>query len=60
MAYDTILDFTDEEWESLKALMEANAAERRQAVTANEIDGIIGASGTKNETTGGTIGKGTV
>ena len=59
-AASTILDFTNEEWESLKALKEADAAERIQAAMTNEIDDIIGALGIENETTGGTIDKGTV
>ena len=59
-AASSILDFTDEEWESCKALKEADAAERSQAAMANEIDNIIGASGTKNEETGGTVEEGAV
>ncbi len=59
-AASSILDFTDEEWESCKALKEADAAERSQAAMANEIDDIIGASGTKNKETGETIEEGAV
>ena len=59
-AASTILDFTNEERDSLKALKESDAAERNQAAMANEIDDIIGALGTENETTGGTIDEGTV
>ncbi len=59
-AASSILDFTDEEWESLKALKKADAAERSQASMANEIDDIIGALGTKNKTTGGTVEEGAV
>ena len=55
-----VLDFTNEEWESLKALKEADAAERSQVFMANGIDDIIGALGTENETTGGTVEKGAV
>ena len=51
-AASSILDFTYEEWESCKALKEADAAERSQAAMANEIDDIIGALGTENETPG--------
>ena len=55
-----VLDFTGKEWESLKALKEANARERSQVAMANEINDIIGALGTENETTRGTIDKGVV
>jgi hypothetical protein len=55
-----VLDFTDKEWESLKALKEADAAERNQVTMANDIDDIIGALGTENETAGGTIDEGAV
>jgi hypothetical protein len=41
----------------LKRLREANGAERNQVAMANDIDDIIGALGTVNETTGGTIDK---
>ena len=59
-AASAVLDFTDEEWESLKALKEADAAERNQVAMANDIDDIIGALGTENKTTEGTIDKGAV
>jgi hypothetical protein len=59
-AVAAVLDFTNKEWESLKALNKADAAERNQAAMSNDIDDIIGASGTENETTGGTIDKGAV
>ena len=59
-AASAILDFTNEEWESLMALKEADAAERSQGVMANEINDIIGALGTETDTTGGTIDKGAV
>ena len=59
-AASAILDFTDEEWESLKALKEADAVERSQAAMENEIDDIIGESGTENKTNGATLDKGTV
>jgi hypothetical protein len=55
-----VQDFTDKEWEFLKALKEANAAKRNQAAMANDIDDIIGALGTENEMTGGTIDEGAV
>ena len=50
-----VLDFTDEEWEALKRLREANGVERNQVTMADDIDDIINASGTGNETTGGTL-----
>jgi hypothetical protein len=57
-AVAAILDFTDEEWESLKALKEANAGERSPAAVANDIDNNSGALGMENEMIGGTIDKG--
>jgi hypothetical protein len=59
-AVASVLDFTDKEWESLKRLREADGAERNQIAMANDIDDIIGALGTVNETTGGTNYKGAV
>jgi hypothetical protein len=59
-AVASVLDFTDKEWESLKRVREADGAERNQVAMANDIDDIIGALGTANETTGGTIDKGPV
>ena len=59
-AASSILDCTNEKWESFKALKEADAAERSQAAMANEIDDIIGALGTENKMTRATIDKGTV
>ena len=44
----------------MKRLREANGVDRNQVTMADDIDDIIGASGTGNETTGGTIGKGAV
>jgi hypothetical protein len=55
-----VLDFTDEEWEALKRLREADGVERNQVTMADDIDDIIGASGTGNEMTGDTIDKGAV
>jgi hypothetical protein len=43
-------NFTDEEWESLKALREADGAER-DMVTNVVADDIIGAVGMENEET---------
>jgi hypothetical protein len=56
----SVLDFTNEEWESLKRLREADGAERNQVAMANDTDDIIGALGTANKMTGGTIDKGAV
>ena len=47
---------SDEEWESLKALREANGAE----TMTTTVDDIIGALGMKNERIEGTINKGAV
>ncbi len=55
-AVAAILDYTDEEWESLKALKGANAVERSQTALANDINS--GALVMKKETLGGTIDKG--
>ncbi len=44
----------------MKRLREVNGAERNQVAMANDIDDIIGALGTANETTGGTIDEGAV
>jgi hypothetical protein len=54
-AVAAVLDFTDEEWESLRALREADGAERNQVTMANNVDDIIGALGTEDEMAGGTI-----
>ncbi len=59
-AVASVLDFTDKEWESLKRLREADGVERNQVAMENDIDDIIGALGTANETTRGTIDKGAV
>ncbi len=52
-----VLDFTDKEWESLKALREADGAERNQVAMANNVDDIIGTLGTEDKMAGGTIDK---
>ena len=44
----------------MKRLREANGAKRNQVAMANDIDDIIGALGTANKTTGGTIDEGAV
>ena len=55
-----VLDFTDKEWESLKALREADRAEMSTGATADDNGNYTGALGTGNEKTGGTIYKGAV
>ena len=55
-AVAAVLDFTDEEWESLKALREANGVE----TTTMTVDNICGALGMENETIEGTIDEGAV
>ncbi len=57
-AVTAILDFTDKEWESLKALKEADAVGKSQAALANDIDNNSGALGTENKRMGGTIDEG--
>ena len=42
------------------ALREADGAERNQVAMANDVDDIIGALGTEDVTTGGTIDEGAV
>jgi len=54
-AVAAVLDFTNEEWESLKALRGADGAERNMVA-----DDIIGALGMENETIEGTIDEGAV
>ena len=44
----------------MKRLREANGVERKQVTMAYDIDDIIGASRTWNETIGGTIDEGAV
>ena len=56
----TNLEFTDEEWESLKELREANEADRNQVVMSDDTDDIMEALETGSETTGGTIDEGAV
>jgi len=51
-----VLDFTNEEWESLKALREADGA----AMMTLTVDDIIGALGMENEMIEGTINEGAV
>jgi hypothetical protein len=55
-AVAAVLDFTNKEWESLKALREADGA----ATTTTTVDDIIGALGMENEMIEGTINEGAV
>ena len=55
-AVAAVLDFTEEEWKSLKALREADGA----ATTTTTVDDIIGALGMENEMIEGTINEGAV
>ncbi len=48
-----VLNFSAEEWESLNALREADAAEMNQTVVANESDNNSGALVMENKTIGG-------
>ena len=60
-AVAAILNFTDEEWESLMALREADGAETNQVATANDTGDIMGSllgTESENETAGGTINQG--
>lgn len=60
-AVAAVLDFTDEEWESLKALREADGAETNQVAIANDTGDIMGSllgKENENETAGGTIDQG--
>ena len=47
-----VLDFTDEEWESLVALKEADAANRSNTAVANAMDNVAGGLLTENEMIG--------
>jgi hypothetical protein len=60
-AVAAVLDFTNEEWESLKALKEADGAETNQVAMANDTGDIMGSllgTENENETAGGTINQG--
>ena len=59
-AVAAVLDFSVEEWESLKRLMEADGAEMSEGATADDNGNCSGALGTGNETAGGTIDEGAV
>jgi hypothetical protein len=51
-----VLDFTDEEWESLKTMKEANAASRSNTAVADAVDNNTGFFLTENKTLGGESG----
>ena len=53
----SVLDFTDEGWESLVALKVADAANRSNTAVADIMDNITGALGMENETIGGKSGE---
>jgi len=55
-AVASVLDFTDEEWESLKLLKEADAVERSEVAVVNGIVDNTGASGMENEMIDGDSG----
>jgi hypothetical protein len=52
-AFAAVLDFTDNDWEVLTVLKEADAAERSQVAVANDIDNNTWALGMVNGTIGG-------
>ena len=52
-AVAAVLDFTNEEWESFKALREADGAEMSKGATADNNDNYTGALGRGNKTIGG-------
>ena len=49
-------DFTDEEWEALKTMREADAVERSKVAVLNSIDNNTGALGMENDMTDGQSG----
>ncbi len=55
-AVSAVLDFTDEEWELLKMMKEANAASRSNTAVADVVDNDTGFFLMKNETLGGKLG----
>ena len=56
-AVAAVLDFTNKEWESLKALRDADGAEKNMVAITDDIIGVLGM---ENETIQGTIDKGVV
>ena len=55
-AVAAILGFTDEEWEALKMMREADAVERSKVAVLNSIDNNTGALGMENDMTDGQSG----
>jgi hypothetical protein len=55
-AVSAVLDFTDEEWESLKTMKEADAASRSNTAVADAVDNDTGGFLTENKTLGGESG----
>ena len=55
-AVAAILDFTDEEWEALKTMREADAIERSKVAVLNSIDNNTGASEMENDMIDGESG----
>ena len=55
-AVAAILDFTDEEWEALKTMREADAVKRSEVAVLNSIDNNTGASGMENNMIDGESG----
>jgi hypothetical protein len=55
-AVSAVLDFTDEEWESLKTMKEADAASRSNTAVADAVDNNTGGFLTENEMLGGESG----
>ena len=55
-AMAAILDFTDEEWEALKTMREADAVENSEVAVLNSIDNNTGALGMENDMTDGQSG----
>ncbi len=52
-----VLDFSEDEWQSLKGLREANAAELKNAAVTVNNDNIAGAFEVENTTNGGDYNK---
>jgi len=55
-AVAAILDFTDEEWEAVKTMREADALDRANSALADDIGNSAGALGAENEMNDGESG----
>ena len=55
-AVAAILDFTDEEWEAVKKMREADALDRANSALADDIGNSSGALGAENEMNDGESG----